>query len=77
MGDKEAFAHWKIPLAGVHIMPWMFLNLNIPGSTMAEAPVSLSKKQRELMEEFAQIGKGEKNSPESSGFFAKVKDLFG
>ncbi len=46
MGDKEAFAHWKIPLAGVHIMPWMFLNLNIPGSTMAEAPVSFSKKQR-------------------------------
>ncbi len=41
-----------------------------------ETPVSLSKKQRELLEEFAQIGKGEKNSPESSGFFAKVKDFF-
>jgi molecular chaperone DnaJ len=41
-----------------------------------ETPVSLSKKQRELMEEFAEIGKGEKNSPESSGFFAKIKDLF-
>lgn len=41
-----------------------------------ETPVSLSKKQRELLEEFAQIGKDGKNSPESSGFFAKVKDLF-
>jgi molecular chaperone DnaJ len=41
-----------------------------------ETPVSLSKKQRELLEEFAHIGKGEKNSPESSGFFAKIKDLF-
>ncbi len=41
-----------------------------------ETPVSLSKKQRELMEQFAELGKGEKNSPESSGFFRKVKDLF-
>lgn len=41
-----------------------------------ETPVNLSKKQRELLEEFAQIGKDGKNSPESSGFFAKVKDLF-
>ncbi|MCE2716869.1 MAG: molecular chaperone DnaJ [Pseudomonadota bacterium] len=41
-----------------------------------ETPVSLTKKQRELLEEFAQIGKDGKNSPESSGFFAKVKDLF-
>lgn len=41
-----------------------------------ETPVSLSKKQRELLEEFAQIGKDGKNSPESSGFFAKVKELF-
>ncbi len=41
-----------------------------------ETPVSLSKKQRELLEEFAQLGNGEKNSPESQGFFAKVKDFF-
>ncbi|MEI6628214.1 MAG: molecular chaperone DnaJ [Alphaproteobacteria bacterium] len=41
-----------------------------------ETPVSLSKKQRELLEEFAQLGKGEKNSPESQGFFAKVKVFF-
>ena len=38
--------------------------------------VSLNKKQRELLEEFAQLGKGEKNSPESQGFFAKVKVFF-
>ncbi len=41
-----------------------------------ETPVSLSKKQRELLEEFAQVGKGEKNSPESQGFFARVKEFF-
>ena len=41
-----------------------------------ETPVSLSKKQKELLEEFAQLGKKEKNSPESQGFFAKVKDFF-
>ena len=41
-----------------------------------ETPVSLSKKQRELLEEFAKLGNGEKNSPESQGFFAKVKDFF-
>lgn len=41
-----------------------------------ETPVSLSKRQKELLEEFAQLSKEEKNSPESQGFFAKVKDFF-
>ena len=41
-----------------------------------ETPVSLSKKQKELLEEFSQLSKEEKNSPESQGFFAKVKDFF-
>jgi molecular chaperone DnaJ len=41
-----------------------------------EIPVNLTKSQKALLEEFANLAKNEKNSPESSGFFAKVKDLF-
>lgn len=41
-----------------------------------EIPVNLTKSQKALLEEFADLGKNEKNSPESSGFFAKVKDFF-
>lgn len=41
-----------------------------------ETPQNLSKKQRELLEEFASISSHESNSPESTGFFKKVKDLW-
>ena len=42
-----------------------------------ETPQSLTKRQRELLEEFEAEGKGHgKGSPESTGFFAKVKDFF-
>jgi molecular chaperone DnaJ len=41
-----------------------------------ETPQNLSKKQRELLEEFANISTHESNSPESTGFFQKVKDLW-
>lgn len=40
-----------------------------------ETPVSLSTKQKELLEEFRGSLK-EKNSPKTSGFFEKVKNLF-
>lgn len=43
--------------------------------TMVETPVHLTRKQKELLKEFAKAGT-EKNSPESSGFFARVKDFF-
>lgn len=43
--------------------------------TLVETPVKLSKKQRELMEEFAAEG-GDQVSPQSEGFFTKVKDLW-
>lgn len=39
-----------------------------------ETPVNLSKKQRELLREFADLDEG--NSPDSSGFFAKVKEFW-
>lgn len=39
-----------------------------------ETPVNLSKKQKDLLAEFG--GQGKDNSPESAGFFARVKDFF-
>jgi molecular chaperone DnaJ len=43
---------------------------------MVETPVKLNKRQRELLEEFASL-EDEESSPESSGFFAKVKEMLG
>lgn len=40
-----------------------------------ETPVNLSKKQKDLLKEFG--GEGKDNSPESSGFFGRVKEFFG
>ena len=40
-----------------------------------ETPVNLSKEQKKLMEQFSELA-NEKNSPVSSGFFAKVKGLW-
>ncbi len=39
-----------------------------------ETPVNLSKRQKELLREFADLDNG--NSPDSHGFFAKVKELW-
>lgn len=41
-----------------------------------ETPVNLSKKQKELLQEFAGDTPVSKTSPQSSGFFDKVKDLW-
>ena len=42
-----------------------------------EVPVNLTKRQKELLEEFDKAGgKGKSHSPESEGFFAKVKELW-
>ncbi len=44
---------------------------------MVETPVALTKKQQEILREFEKSGGGKKNhSPESDGFFAKVKELW-
>jgi molecular chaperone DnaJ len=40
-----------------------------------ETPVNLSKKQKDILRDFEHTGGG-KNSPESSGFFDKVKELW-
>jgi molecular chaperone DnaJ len=44
---------------------------------VVETPVNLSKRQRELLREFDEASQGAKsNSPESAGFFAKVRELW-
>lgn len=43
---------------------------------LVETPQKLTKRQRELLEEFEAEG-SEHNHPEMSGFFARVKDFFG
>jgi len=40
-----------------------------------ETPQKLTKRQRELLEEFEQIS-SEENSPESTGFFSRMKRFF-
>ncbi len=40
-----------------------------------ETPQKLSKRQRELLEEFDEISR-EENSPQSTGFFNRMKDFF-
>jgi len=41
-----------------------------------EVPQKLSRRQRELLEEFERASNDE-NHPESAGFFSRVKDFFG
>lgn len=41
-----------------------------------ETPQNLTKRQKELLEEFAKEGGDEKHSPESHGFFSKVRELW-
>jgi molecular chaperone DnaJ len=41
-----------------------------------ETPKNLSRKQRDLLEEFEKLSAKE-TSPQSTGFFARMKDLFG
>jgi len=43
--------------------------------TAVETPQNLTKRQRELLEEFEQLSSKD-NSPQSSGFFTRMKDFF-
>ena len=43
---------------------------------VVETPQNLTKRQQELLAEFERLSSGA-TQPESVGFFAKVKDLFG
>jgi len=42
---------------------------------MVETPVNLTSRQKDLLKEFEKAGS--KTSPESEGFFSKVKEMFG
>ncbi len=44
--------------------------------TTVETPVRLSRKQKELLREFDEAGNHEKHSPQSHGFFTKVKEIW-
>jgi molecular chaperone DnaJ len=44
---------------------------------LVETPVNLTKRQKELLEEFSNLEKKSHSSPLSEGFFAKIKDLWG
>ncbi len=41
-----------------------------------ETPVNLTKRQKELLQEFQTEGKGRRTSPESEGFFTRVKEFW-
>jgi molecular chaperone DnaJ len=41
-----------------------------------ETPVNLTRRQQELLREFEKAGQGSSHSPESEGFFARVKELW-
>ncbi|MEQ9641907.1 MAG: molecular chaperone DnaJ [Alphaproteobacteria bacterium] len=44
--------------------------------TMVETPSNLNKRQKELLREFESAGGGRETSPESAGFFGKVKEFW-
>ncbi len=44
--------------------------------SLVETPVNLSRRQKELLEEFERASSTESNHPESEGFFAKVREFW-
>lgn len=58
-----------MPILRTKMMGDMYIQVDV------ETPKNLTKKQRELLEEFEKLSKND-TSPESHGFFAKVKDFF-
>ena len=43
---------------------------------MVETPMNLTREQQELLRQFEQTGQAARTSPESHGFFAKMKELW-
>jgi len=48
----------------------MYIHVNV------ETPTNLTKKQKELLQEFSGLEKKSHSSPQSEGFFSKVKDFW-
>jgi molecular chaperone DnaJ len=44
--------------------------------TQVETPVKLTKRQKELLEEFGSLEEKAHSSPLSEGFFAKIKEFW-
>jgi molecular chaperone DnaJ len=44
--------------------------------TTVETPVHLTRKQKELLREFEEAGSGRTHSPQSEGFFSRVKEIW-
>ena len=44
--------------------------------TLVETPVNLTDRQKELLKEFESDGSAETHSPQSHGFFDKVRELW-
>ena len=44
--------------------------------TLVETPVNLTRRQEELLREFESLSEGNKTSPESHGFLARMKDFW-
>lgn len=65
----------KIKNLGMHRLNTGGLRGNMVLKVKIETPVSLTKKQKELIEQFKSEC-SEKNSPNSQGFFNKIKNLF-
>jgi len=43
---------------------------------IVETPVNLTKRQQELLREFEKEGENRRTSPQSEGFFARVREFF-
>jgi molecular chaperone DnaJ len=41
-----------------------------------ETPVNLTRRQKELLREFEEEGQGRATSPQSEGFFSKVREFW-
>jgi molecular chaperone DnaJ len=45
--------------------------------SIVETPVNLTKRQQELLREFEADNREESTSPQSAGFFAKMREFWG
>ena len=52
------------------------LVIDYRATTDRPTPVNLTKRQKELLREFDGAGKGRSTSPESEGFFSRVKEFW-
>jgi molecular chaperone DnaJ len=69
-GRQYRLKNKGMPILNTHMRGDLYVDV------MVETPVNLTKRQRELLEEFKELDMEKSTSPESIGFFDKLKDLF-